>query len=139
MTEDFVYLKDTIEQETASLNFKDKVKWLGKWIRDNYNFISVTTLYTLFYNNYGWDTHKIRYAIKLLDAWGAIYLVGCNTFVVNKNYEIGRFGNKPVFTTSGKFYSVQELKKMFPDAIVVEDSDAKIYILEFEDENESGN
>jgi len=119
MTEfEFFSLKDTAEQEAAAMSFKEKVEWLGKWIRDNYNFISVNTLYRLFFNNYGWDKYKIRYAIQLLSDWELLFQVGANTFVVNKNFKIGKFSNKPVFATKGKFFSKKELERMFPNALV---------------------
>lgn len=120
---EYPLFKDVSTEQTELMSFKEKVEWIGKWVRDRYNFISVNTLHKLFLDNFGWDLYKRRYAVQLLATWGAIYQVTTGTFVVNKNWRLGKFGGRPVFATKEKMFSIKELKKKFPEALVFKDSD----------------
>jgi len=115
--------KDVSMQQDELMSFKEKVEWMGRWIRDNYNFISIVTLHKLFLNNFGWDIHKRRYAVQLLVDWNAIFQVTTGVFVVNKDWRLGKFEGCPVFSTKGKLFKVWELRKKFPRAFVFKDSD----------------
>jgi len=88
--DDIISLRDEFEERQAARTFKEKVEIAARDIVKNWNWISIPTLYSYFFENFGWDKSKIRYAIKLLLQWNALIDVGwAQTLAINKGFGKG--------------------------------------------------